>query len=329
MRTEARAREGANRTLHMKVSGVIPAYNCRAYIAQAVQSALDQTYPLDEILVVDDGSTDGTREIVERFPSPVRCVHQSNRGVAAARNHAVQLAANRWVAFLDADDWWLPEKIARQVEAVERSSAAVLAYTGAWWIEADGSRQPAPMTSAGALWPQLRYRNPITTSSVLVRRDAVLELGGFRGKATPCEDWDLWMRLRLRHPFTSVNEPLTAYRMTAGSLSSDVDRMLRGVESMIEDNLLAGLEGWRRLMWRRRIRSAQLHCAAVTAREAASLRERTLLLQSIRQWPLPGFLPARWLDLAQNVLGQELYQSISRRLKPCLGSGACRDALGR
>ncbi|MFZ9033203.1 MAG: glycosyltransferase family 2 protein, partial [Anaerohalosphaeraceae bacterium] len=108
-------------TEKLKISAVIPAYNAEKYIARSINSVLNQTCPVDEIIVVDDGSTDSTAEVIKSYGGKVRYIHQQNAGVSAARNTGIQAATCEWVAFLDADDEWLPEKIERQVENIKNN----------------------------------------------------------------------------------------------------------------------------------------------------------------------------------------------------------------
>jgi glycosyltransferase involved in cell wall biosynthesis len=300
----------------VRITVVIPAHNASAFLAKALKSLLAQHYPVSEILLVDDGSTDATAAVVRSFGDRVRYVYQEQAGVSRARNTGIRLATCPWIAFLDADDWWLPGKLASQVAALEKEPGAVLAYTGILWVYGDGESTAVKALRADQMWPALRYRNPLSTSSVLVRRDALLEQGGFPVTISHCEDWDLWVRLRLRYPFVAVEEPLTAYRMTPGSLSGDMDKMLSGTAQIIEGTLLAGIGWHRRWFWRRRIWSAQLFVASISAREAGQPRVLQLLSRSILQWPIPHFMPERWLELAQEILGRKRYAVISRRIKP-------------
>ncbi|MHC5139531.1 MAG: glycosyltransferase family 2 protein, partial [Planctomycetota bacterium] len=103
-------------TEKLTISAVIPAYNAAKYIARSIDSVLAQTHPVDEIVIVDDGSTDNTAAIIKDYGDKVRYIHQPNAGVSAARNTGIEAATGNWIAFLDADDEWLPEKIKRQVE---------------------------------------------------------------------------------------------------------------------------------------------------------------------------------------------------------------------
>jgi glycosyltransferase involved in cell wall biosynthesis len=264
--------------------------------------------------VVDDGSTDNTPAVVARFGDRVRYIRQENSGPSRARNRGIREARYPWIALLDSDDWWLPDKIRLQKEAHERDPSAALVYSSVYWIRQDGTWELRRALPPHRLWPRLRYHQCVlgSDSVVLVRRDVLLEAGGFDETLIACEDWDLWVRLRLRHRFVRVSEPIAAIRIEPDSLSADAPRMLLHAERILETTLLLGLKGFSRWSWRRRIRGADLYRAALIARDAASPEDRTLLLKSLLQWPSPFLLPARWPALVQNLLGPNRYAILSR-----------------
>lgn len=289
----------------MRVSAIIPCYNYGKYLAQAIDSILAQTHPVAEIIVVDDGSGDNTREVAESFGERVQYIFQENRGRAAARNTGIRAATGDWIALLDADDRWLPEKIKLQMEALAGRPDAVLVYTAVWCESPDGSRYVYPATELRRLWPTLRYANCITgsASAALIRRDILIAEGGFNETLRECEDWDCWFRLALKYPFAVVAEPVTVLMIWPGSASFNNDRMLANTKKLIDITLLADLSGWRRWLWRHRIWSAALFGASINARQQGQDEERSWLVQSLRQWPSPVFMPKRWWALYRNMAG--------------------------
>lgn len=210
------------------VSVIIPAYNAEAFVADTVNSALNQTCQDLEVIVVDDGSKDGTLGALQPFGDRIRVHQQANGGVAKARNTGVSLATGAWVAFLDADDLWLPEKIDRQLAC---SAASPMIYSDRLNIGARGDLPELqsvamPMHSGDLFVPLLR-ENFITNTSVMMRRDLFEKLGGFYTGLNGTEDWDLWIRVAERHPIELVPEPLVKYRFHDGSISRNWARMSR------------------------------------------------------------------------------------------------------
>ena len=211
------------------VSVVIPVYNGKKYLAQAIESVLAQTHRDLELLVVDDGSTDRSAEIIRTYlgrDPRVRCLSQENRGVAAAGNRGLQEARAEWVARLDADDVFLPGKLERQVDFLRRNPAAKIVGTLACFINHAG-RPLGLVGTEGPFTPAEFYRlvrenRPIyfVNSSTLMHRETVLALGGYREPFAPAEDVDLWIRMAEQgHLMLKVPEPLLLYRLHGASLT--------------------------------------------------------------------------------------------------------------
>ena len=208
-----------------RVSVIIPAHNAERDIADAVRSVLDQTCPDFEIIVVDDGSSDGTLAALQPFGSRVRAHSQQNAGVSAARNAGALLATGEWLAFLDADDLWMPAKLQHQL-----ALATPMSFTDRLNIGARGDlpvlqSESTPMRGGDIFVALMRESNFITTSSVMIRKDVFDALGGFSPELRTAEDWDLWLRVAARHEIGFVPEPLVQYRLQPGSLSRSYARI--------------------------------------------------------------------------------------------------------
>ncbi len=217
------------------VSIIIPAYNGEAYIAEAIDSALKQTYPHCEIIIVDDGSTDGTSEAVKPFlkNKNVRYVYQKNKGLAAARNTGIAHAQGIYIAFLDSDDIFLPTKIERQVAFLKTHPECDISYCDLWHFYEETPSELLSLKytfySREKVFPELLKKNFINPLSVVMRRLSVEPFGWFNESYRRSEDWELWVRLGFEClSFCFLDEKLAKYRMCKGSLSygseSEVER---------------------------------------------------------------------------------------------------------
>jgi len=240
------------------VTVVVPAWNMERYVERSIQSALAQTYPALDVLVVDDGSTDATLAIAERIAAdnPRITVHSfPNGGVARARNRGTELARGHYVAFLDADDLWHPTKIERQVAALARhpqDDGWVACYALFRMVD-ENDRVIASGYGAGKrgsfFLDHLLVNHVGNGSSLLVRRDAALEVGGFDPSFAEngiggSEDFDFQLRLLLRFKMEYVPEYLVGYRVHAAQMSADQTRMALGHIAVVQKLVdLAQLDG--------------------------------------------------------------------------------------
>jgi len=202
------------------VSTIIPAYNAAPYIREALDSALTQTYKEHEIIVVDDGSTDRTPEILAEYGNRLRVVHQPGKGSAAARNAGVSVANGKWVCFLDADDEWLPDKLALQIEGC---AGTAISHTDSLCfgdsIAGEVLRSSFEPLYSGQVVRKLLVVNFITMSTVMIRRDVFNEYGGFDETFVTCEDWHFWLRVCAENDLGYVPEALARYRVHQKSKS--------------------------------------------------------------------------------------------------------------
>lgn len=212
-----------------RVSVVIPVFNMRSWLAQAVDAALAQTVAV-EVVIVDDGSTDGSGEVAAAYGSRVRCVRQDNRGLSAARNTGIAESTGEFLQFLDADDRILPEKVASALAVFDAAPETGLVYSGCRFVDEDDHVLPQHgwARDEGAVLPRLVLGNLINPHCALVRRSLVERAGGFDESLTSVEDWDLWLRVtRDGALWRCVDLPLAEYRVRATGMHQNVDRMLR------------------------------------------------------------------------------------------------------
>lgn len=198
-----------------RVSVVMPCYNGERFIAEAIDSVLGQSHPNIELIVVDDGSIDGSLDIIRRYGDRLRLLTQTNQGPSAARTRGIFAATGEYVAFLDADDWWSPRFAETMVAAMAQSNA-VLAYCGWQNVHMNGASPPpfvppeyenankrVALLANASLWP---------IHAMLTRRDDLLKIGGFDADLPACEDYDLWLKLTFTRPIVRVPEVFAYYR---------------------------------------------------------------------------------------------------------------------
>lgn len=213
-----------------KVSVIIPTYQHAHFVGQAIESVLAQTYKDYEIIVVDDGSTDNTSEVLAEFGDQVTVIYQENRGLSAARNTGIRASKGEYVAFLDADDVWMPAKLEKQVPLFERNEAIGLVYSDLAYFDENEVRpgtafEEAPPQS-GMVYSAIFIRCPIPMPTVIARRSCFDMVGLFDETLTACEDLDMWLRISEKWEADFVNEPLACYRFSAGQMHKNQERQL-------------------------------------------------------------------------------------------------------
>lgn len=236
------------------ISVIIPAYNAEAFIQQTLTSVLSQTYSQIEVLVVDDGSSDRTPEIVRSIAEKddrVVLLQQSNLGVAAARNLAIEKSKGDYIAPIDADDIWYPQKLEKQMECMLKADPSVgLVYTWSVYVDEQGKiigeYDPHQFTKVhsiqGEVYPALIYRNFIGHASVpLIRRSCFEKVGGYNHRlkeqnAQGCEDWDMYLRVAEHYTFQVVPEFLAGYRQVTGSMSDNSLVMAKSYRLVMSDS---------------------------------------------------------------------------------------------
>lgn len=214
-----------------RVSVIIPSYNHERFVGLAIESALAQTLPPHEIVVMDDGSTDGTTEVLNRYAGRIQAVRQTNAGVSAARNAGVARSSGELLAFLDADDEWQPRKLELQVRAWQTSPQPGLVHCGVVDIDGDGNplrEHTEGMSGLGVAAEMLLFRRPTILgggSGVLIPRAVFDAIGGFDLRLSTSADWDLYYRIAGRYPVAFVPEPLLRYRLHGSNMHGNIRAM--------------------------------------------------------------------------------------------------------
>jgi len=276
-----------------KVSAIIPVYEAEPYIAAAVRSVLEQTYKDFELLIVDDGSPDQSIEICQQFTdSRIRIIHQKNRGLAGARNTGIRQAQGEYLAFLDADDLWLPKKLEKHIEHLDNSPTVGISFSRSAFIDETG--QPLgiyqmPTKLQDITPPYVLCRNPIGNGSAPVVRREVFEAIKFQdnlyGSLEDCyfdehfrqsEDIECWLRIAILTPWkiAGISEALTLYRVNSRGLSANMLRQLEFLEKVIEKTRYYAPESISR--WENPARAYQLR---YLARRAVTLRAAPMALE--------------------------------------------------
>jgi len=223
------------------VTVVIPAYNAEATIRETINSVLNQTLNNFELFVIDDGSTDATRAIVAEFADPrVHGFSFDHAGPSSARNRGIERASGEFVAFLDADDLWLPDKLLDQTKILLQQPKTALVYSWTDCIDEGGRflRHGSHVRAEGKVYEQLLSRNFIDNGSApMVRRCAFEEVGPFDENYRAGEDWDMWLRLAHRYPFSFVPSVQVLYRVHGNSLVSKVEQQLECVIAVLHKGL--------------------------------------------------------------------------------------------
>lgn len=225
------------------VSVIIPTYNRAHLVGRAIRSVLDQTYQDFELIVVDDGSTDNTYEMVKGFNDPrIRYIrHEQNKGSAAARNTGINATQGKYMAFQDSDDEWLPEKLEKQMRIFEKAPAQVgVVYTGFYLIKGDRKWYVPDANikiTEGNIYKELLKRNFVGTPAVVLRKVCFEKVGMFEERLPSLEDWELFIRISKYYEFVFIDEPLLNAFFSPGSVSTDKDAPLKAYKLILEKHI--------------------------------------------------------------------------------------------
>lgn len=220
-----------------RVSVVIPAYNAERTLGATIDSVLGQTFRDIEVVVVDDGSADRTAAQAASYGTPVRVITTPNQGVAQARNTGIDEAVGEFVAFLDADDLWLPDKVERQVALLDSRPAAGVSTTGHMRVR-DDTLEPlahVPAEDPADVCATLLLRSQVAgnLSTPIVRRDLATATR-FDPRFSQSADWDFFLRLALATEFAVIPDPLILYRASATSMSTDIALLERDTFAVLD-----------------------------------------------------------------------------------------------
>jgi len=229
----------------MKISVIIPTFNRKKTLGRAIQSVSNQSLSPFEILIIDDGSNDGTKEWVKESFQDIKYIYQNNQGVSSARNKGIKYAYGDWVAFLDSDDEWLPNKLYEQVKAIGSNPEIKFFHTNEIWIR-NGVRvnqMKKHKKYGGYIFEKCLDICRVSPSSVLIKKEIFDDIGTFDESLRVCEDYDLWLRITSKYPVVFLDIPLIyKYGGHAGQLSKVNDGIesyrIQSLEKIIKSGVL-------------------------------------------------------------------------------------------
>jgi glycosyltransferase involved in cell wall biosynthesis len=295
------------------VSVIIPAYNAENFVAEAVASALAQTYTCVEVIVVDDGSIDGTKQSLRQFISSgsIQYRYQPNAGLSAARNVGISMAKGVFVALLDADDLWEPNKLARQVEVMSEQRAG-LVYSDFATFDGRGliaARKNGRLCQQDVSFLTLFTRNNfIYPSTVLIRASCLCECGGFDVNLQSVEDYDMWLRIAANNRIIGIDDPLVWIRQHRESMSANVARMIAGELKVIEKHR-SGLSA---ITVRRRMAKVYFLNADRLVHLSRKWKAIALLFRALSIYP---FMPVDLVVvIAKLLLGKNIVEGLRKRI---------------
>ena len=311
------------------ISVIIPAYNAENTIKETIESALQQTWKALEIIVINDGSTDSTLDIVNSINSPqLKVLSYANGGVSASRNRGIALAKGEYIAFLDADDLWTPDKLEAQFQALQDHPEAVVAYSWTDYIDEQSQflYPGSHITVNGDVYAQLLLRNFLENgSNPLISKNALTAIGDFDESISHGEDWELFLRLAARYRFVAVPSPQILYRKSANSATANLTKLEKQCLDVLEHTYAGSPESLQSL---KRQSLANLYeyltfrALESNQTRSASLTAARYFWQSIYHNPTMMWRRSRLMTiialkiLAGIILPSQLTQELLRIVKP-------------
>jgi GT2 family glycosyltransferase len=294
------------------VSVIIPTYNRAALVPEAVSSVLRQQFAGQEIIVVDDGSDDDTRQQLLPVLSRIHYVRQEHAGVSTARNTGIGLARGEWLAFLDSDDLWQPDKLPRQMEYLAKHPDLRICQTQEIWMRNGLRWNPKNyhQKPSGHCFDALLERCLVSPSAVVLHRSLMEEVGGFDEDLPACEDYDMWLRIGWRHPIGLLPEPLVIKRgghpdqLSAITPALDLYRIRTLAKLLVQQPLDPH---------QRRAVLAVLHRKCIIYSQGCVKRGRLLEAAAIRE--LPGRMTSVGPHLVGSVLCKTFWDSLLQALE--------------
>ncbi|MBD2363320.1 glycosyltransferase [Anabaena minutissima FACHB-250] len=221
-----------------KVSVIIPAYNAINYLPETIKCLFNQTFDDFEVIIVDDGSSDGTAEWVSQIKdSRVKLVSQQNQGSSGARNTGIKHSQCEFIAFMDADDFWQPTKLEKQIRVLESNPEIGLVYNWVAYIneKSEPTGRIVKPDAEGYIWDKFTARNLIECGSVpMIRSQCFEQVGVFDASIDAAPDWDMWLRIAAVYPCALIREPLVSYRQHSHNKSKNYPQLIHDFRTIFE-----------------------------------------------------------------------------------------------
>jgi glycosyltransferase involved in cell wall biosynthesis len=279
-----------------RVSAIIPTYNAPHFLVQSVESVLAQDYGDYELIVIDDGSGPETRAALEPYMQRIRYIYQDNAGPSAARNRGIKESSGEFLAFLDHDDLWLPEKLKSQVEFMDAHQEFPLTYHAVDYFADDRELDlPQREGPSGDVLAKLFKRIFLITLAVMCRRECFEKCGCFNEELRFAQDYDMWLRMALNYDFGYIDKMLGRYRFHEANLSWENDIRHFTEKMTIRESIYAGKTAAERIprkLYRREIASVTFKLAKMHLAKDEVEKSREMIAKSIRHRPVE---PRRWL----------------------------------
>jgi glycosyltransferase involved in cell wall biosynthesis len=286
------------------VSVIIPTYNRAHIIGRAIESVLKQTHTNFELIIIDDGSTDNTAEVVKSFDDErIKYIkHERNKGVATARNTGIGVSGGSYIAFQDSDDEWLPQKLEKQMAAFKNASPKTgIVYSGC--LRISGSKKtyihpPVTTPKEGDIHNSLLAGNFVTSQALIIKRECFEKAGMFNDEYVALEDWELWLRISKYYHFKYINEPLVISYQMPDSLLANQNAFIRGYELILERHS-QDIKKNKRVLFDHCLTIGHLLCS-----NGELSRGRNYLIKALKAYPIS--ITGLGLALA-SLLGQKAY----------------------
>ena len=195
----------------MKITVIIPTYNREKLLVKTIESVLNQTVKADEIIIIDDGSTDNTKDIVKNYnKTEIKYIYQENKGVSNARNHGIQQSSNEWLCFLDSDDIWESNKLEKQIEFHQKNTHILFSHTDELWLFNNKiiKQKKHQLKPSGFCFEQNIPNTLIGASTMMIHKKVLEDVGYFDEQLIACEDYDLWLRILAKYELGLIDEKL-------------------------------------------------------------------------------------------------------------------------